>query len=262
MTYTYTMEIPDDARLEDGYIEFSGEPYLILQKRDDDGNIIAEKEIHETLENSEITSGCHGKENEEEEKKPVKSSRKLIKSGISSISFEKNLNDYSNDPTVTVTYDYDDGRDSDFYQKSIHECINDANNFISKGYRCLIDGLSVDNADAFDSSNSYLMVIKSSRKPIKSSLDERLVPYLEEFEEGYSDALTEDPMDSYAGYDSDRERCESFFKKFKNNHNLNDNDINDLENEIIYRWQKEDAEIGHDMGEMYGNHYGDAEYFK
>lgn len=162
---TYTMEIPDDARLEDGYIEFSGEPYLILQKRDDDGNIIAEKEIHETLENSEITSGCHG---EEEEKKPV-----------------------------------------------------------------------------------------------KSSLDERLVPYLEEFEEGYSDALfTEDPMDSYAGYDSDRERCESFFKKFKNNHNLNDDDINDLENEIIYRWQKEDAEIDHDMGEMYGNHYGDAEYFK
>lgn len=95
---------------------------------------------------------------------------KQIKSGISSISFEKNLNDYSNDPTVTVTYDYDDGRDSDFYQKSIHECINDANNFISKGYRCLIDGLSVDNADAFDSSDSYSMVIKSSRKPIKSGV--------------------------------------------------------------------------------------------
>lgn len=85
--------------------------------------------------------------------------------------------------------------------------------------------------------------IQSSRKPIKSSLEDRLVPYLEEFEEGYSNALVEDPMDSYAGFDTTDARCETFYKTFKSDHNLTDDDINKLENAVVDMWHEADAEI-------------------
>ena len=107
-------------------------------------------------------------------------------------------------------------------------------------------------------------MVESSRKPIKSSIEDRLIPYLEEFEEGYSSAMVDDPMDDYAGVDTTQFRLETFYETFKNDHNLSDDDINNLENAVLDIWNETDAESGEirDMGEMYGNHYGDAEYFK
>ena len=43
--YYFCALVNDDAYLEDGCLYFEGEPNLVLQKRDDDGNILAEKEI-------------------------------------------------------------------------------------------------------------------------------------------------------------------------------------------------------------------------
>ena len=47
MGYRFYALVNDDAYLEDGCLYFEGEPNLVLQKRDEDGNILAEKEITE-----------------------------------------------------------------------------------------------------------------------------------------------------------------------------------------------------------------------
>lgn len=93
--------------------------------------------------------------------------------------------------------------------------------------------------------------VQSSRKPIKSSLEDRLVPYLEEFEEGYADALTStDEMGNNA-------RLDTFYEIFKSDHNLNDNDISKLEGAVQDIWHEtEEENIEHDMGEMYGVPHG------
>ena len=121
------------------------------------------------------------------------------------------------------------------------------------GYRVLVDG----NYETEFSANSREEAIQkfkdyfankkkgvNSSRQIKSSLEDRLVPYLEEFEEGYSNALVEDPMDSYAGFDTSNARCETFYETFKNDHNLTDDDINALENAVLDMWHETDAELG------------------
>ena len=97
----------------------------------------------------------------------------------------------------------------------------------------------------------YEGFVKSSRKPIKSSLEDRLVPYLEEFEEGYADALTStDEMGNNA-------RLETFYEMFKSDYNLSDDDINKLEGAVQDIWHETEEEITeHDMGEMYGLPHG------
>lgn len=105
-----------------------------------------------------------------ESKKSAKKSIKEAKT-VTCISCEKNLNDYRNDPMCTQTWDYADG-DSKWYQKSIHECIEDAKKFIKKGYLCYIDGELFDEPDVFDDESYFKMEIKpksSAKKSIKES---------------------------------------------------------------------------------------------
>ena len=96
-----------------------------------------------------------------------------------------------------------------------------------------------------------LKPLNNSRKPIKSSLEDRLVPYLEEFEEGYADALTStDEMGSNASLDT-------FYEIFKSDYNLTDDDISKLEGAVQDIWHEtEEENIEHDMGEMYGAPHG------
>lgn len=107
-----------------------------------------------------------------ESKKHTTKSIKEAKT-VTCISCEKNLNDYRNDPMCTQTWDYADG-DSKWYQKSIHECIEDAKKFMKKGYLCYIDGELFDEPDVFDDKSYFKMEIKpksSARKSIKESLN-------------------------------------------------------------------------------------------
>lgn len=74
--------------------------------------------------------------------------------------------------------------------------------------------------------------IQSSRKPIKSSLEDRLVPYLEEFEEGYANALSStDEMGPEV-------RLDTFYEIFKSDYNLSDDDINKLKDSVEGIWKE------------------------
>ena len=70
-------------------------------------------------------------------------------------------------------------------------------------------------------------------KIIKSSLEDRLVPYLEEFEEGFADTQVVAPGDEM----DIPSRQETFFEIFKNDHNLTDEDINKLKNAVMDIWE-------------------------
>ena len=74
--------------------------------------------------------------------------------------------------------------------------------------------------------------IHNSRNPIKSSLEDRLVPYLEEFEEGYANALAStDEMGPEV-------RLDTFYEIFKSDHNLSDDDINKLKDSVEGIWEE------------------------
>ena len=80
--------------------------------------------------------------------------------------------------------------------------------------------------------NAYITPVQSSKKPIKSSLEDRLVPYLEEFEEGYADALAStDEMGPEV-------RLETFYEIFKNDYNLSDDDISKLKDSVEGIWKE------------------------
>lgn len=129
------------------------------------------------------------------------------------------------------------------------------------GYRVLVDG----NYETEFSANSREEAIQkfkdyfankkeginNSKKPIKSSLEDRLVPYLEEFEEGYSDALVKD---SQNGDDFTHVYEDTFYEMFKSDYNLTDADIQKLEKAVREIWDASSTEEGEvrDMGEMYG----------
>ena len=84
--------------------------------------------------------------------------------------------------------------------------------------------------------DNYMSPVNNSHKPIKSSLEDRLVPYLEEFEAGYADALAStDEMGSEA-------RLDTFYEIFKSDYNLSDDDINKLKDSVEGIW-KESKEI-------------------
>lgn len=77
-----------------------------------------------------------------------------------------------------------------------------------------------------------LKPLNSSRRTIKSSLEDRLIPYLEEFEEGYADALAStDEM----GPDV---RLDTFYEIFKSDYNLSDDDINKLKDSVEGIWKE------------------------
>ena len=75
--------------------------------------------------------------------------------------------------------------------------------------------------------------IHNSRKPIKSSLEDRLIPYLEEFEEGYADTQVVAPGDEV----DIPSRQETFFEIFKSDYNLSDEDINKLKDAVMGIWE-------------------------
>lgn len=97
----------------------------------------------------------------------------------------------------------------------------------------------------------YEGFVKSSRKSIKSSLEDRLIPYLEEFEEGYANAIT---RDSEEASEFEHVYEDTFFEQFKSDYNLTDEDIQKLDRAVREIWDASSTEEGEvrDMGEMYG----------
>lgn len=85
-------------------------------------------------------------------------------------------------------------------------------------------------------------------KIIKSSLEDRLLNLLEEFEEGYADTINRDVQEGSNGaYE------EAFIEGFKNDYNLTNEDIEKLRESVHEIWNasSEEGEV-RDMGEMYG----------
>lgn len=106
--------------------------------------------------------------------------------------------------------------------------------------------------DTIENYPEDLVPLNSSKKPIKSSLEDRLTPYLEEFEEGYADAINKDAWNE----DTDNVNQDTFFEIFMSDHNLTRSDIENLKNAVGDIWDETDEEIEHDMGEMYGVPHG------
>ena len=89
--------------------------------------------------------------------------------------------------------------------------------------------------------------VMNSRKPIKSSLEDRLIPYLEEFEEGYADTINRDAEEGVAGVYND-----AFLEGFRNDYNLTNEDIEKLKEAVHNIWNESAEDEIRDMGEMYG----------
>ncbi len=108
-------------------------------------------------------------------------------------------------------------------------------------YRVLVDGTyetefsAETDEEAIQKFKDYFAEsrgINNSKKPIKSSLEDRLVPYLEEFEEGYADALSStDEMGPEV-------RLDTFYEIFKSDYNLSDDDINKLKDSVEGIWKE------------------------
>lgn len=118
-------------------------------------------------------------------------------------------------------------------QKAANECrftvsADEAEYVAEQCVRLFLDTASWD--EAVNRPEEYQ--VNSSRKPIKSSLEDRLIPYLEEFEEGYADALAStDEMGPEA-------RLDTFYEIFKSDYNLSDDDINKLKDSVEGIWKE------------------------
>ena len=150
--------------------------------------------------------------------------------------------------------------DNEIYRQAFGTLLEDypPSEDISGGYRVLVDG----NYETEFSANSREEAIQkfkdyfadkkkgitNSRKPIKSSLEDRLLNLLEEFEEGYADTINRDAQEGSNGaYE------EAFIEGFKNDYNLTNEDIEKLRESVYEIWNtsSEEGEV-RDMGEMYG----------
>ena len=109
-------------------------------------------------------------------------------------------------------------------------------------YRVLVDGTyetefsAETDEEAIQKFKDYFAEsrgINNSKKSIKSSLEDRLIPYLEEFEEGYADAQVVAPGDEM----DVSSRQETFFEIFKNDYDLSDEDINKLKDAVMGIWE-------------------------
>ena len=101
-----------------------------------------------------------------------------------------------------------------------------------------------DNRDTDDLKNRR---IANSRKLIKSSLEDRLLNLLEEFEEGYADTINRDVEEGSNGaYE------QAFIEGFKNDYSLTNEDINKLKESVHEIWNEPVEDEIRDMGEMYG----------
>lgn len=155
-----------------------------------------------------------------------------------------------------------DYHDKEIYRQAFGALLEDypPSEDIPGGYRVLVDGnyetefSANSREEAIQKFKDYFAEsrgINNSRKPIKSSLEDRLVPYLEEFEEGYANAITRDSEDAS---EFNHVYEDTFFEQFKSDYNLTDTDIQKLDRAVREIWNASSTEEGevHDMGEMYG----------
>ena len=138
-------------------------------------------------------------------------------------------------------------------RRNIRSCISinpkkELNNELQKIDELIGDALThtemVKNGDY----DYYMSPVNNSHKPIKSSLEDRLLNLLEEFEEGYADTINRDVQEGSNGaYE------EAFIEGFKNDYNLTNEDIEKLRESVheIWNTSSEEGEV-RDMGEMYG----------
>lgn len=174
-------------------------------------------------------------------RRPIQQSRKPIKSTFGGNAVFEIMDDKLMDArrNIRSCISINPKRELDNELQKIDELIGDA----------LTHTEMVKNGDY----DNYMSPVNNSRKPIKSSLEDRLIPYLEEFEEGYSNAMVDDPMDHYIGVDTTQVRLETFYDMFKNDYNLTDDDINKLENAVLDIWNETNNEINqNEWNEMYG----------
>lgn len=178
---------------------------------------------------------------------PVQSSKKPIKSADKHSNYDEYFGDiYDSDRNNADNWSREEYNEmvetarGIFYpavQKAANACHftvsdNEAEYVAEKCVRCFFDNSSWD--EAVNRPEEYY--VNSSRKPIESSLEDRLVPYLEEFEEGYADVLAStDEMGPEA-------RLDTFYEIFKNDYNLSDDDINKLKDSVEGIW-KDSKEI-------------------
>jgi len=167
---------------------------------------------------------------------------------------------YVNSSRKPIKSDY---HDKEIYRQAFGSLLEDyaPEGDFPGGYRVLVDG----NYETEFSANSREEAIQkfkdyfankkkginNSKKSIKSSLEDRLVPYLEEFEEGYANAIT---RDSEEASEFEHVYEDTFFEQFKNDYNLTDADIQKLDRAVREIWDASSTEEGEirDMGEMYG----------
>ena len=92
--------------------------------------------------------------------------------------------------------------------------------------------------DTIENYPEDLIPLNSSKEPIKSSLEDRLVPYLEEFEEGYADAINKDSADN--GMENVNQ--DTFFEIFMSDNNLSNDDIQKLKQAVEGIWNETSEE--------------------
>lgn len=160
----------------------------------------------------------------------------------------------------TIKSDY---HDKEIYRQAFGSLLEDyaPEGDFPGGYRVLVDGnyetefSANSREEAIQKFKDYFAnkreSINNSKKPIKSSLEDRLVPYLEEFEEGYANAITRDSEDAN---EFNHVYEDTFFEQFKSDYNLTDTDIQKLDRAVREIWDASSTEEGEvrDMGEMYG----------
>lgn len=173
----------------------------------------------------------------------IGSAREPIKSADKHFNYDEYLGDiYDSDERNADSWSREEYNEmvettrSIFYpavQKAANACHftvsdDEAEYVAEKCVRCFFDNTSWE--EAVNRPEEYQ--VNSSRKPIKSSLEDRLVPYLEEFEEGYADALAStDEMGPEV-------RLDTFYEIFKSDYNLSDDDINKLKDSVEGIWKE------------------------
>ena len=92
--------------------------------------------------------------------------------------------------------------------------------------------------DTIENYPEDLIPLNSSKKPIKSSLEDRLIPYLEDFEEGYADAINKDSQNNGL----ENVNTDTFFEIFMSDNNLSNSDIQKLKQAVEGIWNETSEE--------------------
>lgn len=123
-----------------------------------------------------------------------KSNKNSIRESVTNITFDKDVSDHTNSPSVNTTFDYTN-RDSNSYQYDIHKAIDVATKFLKTGkYYLLVDDEKFEDPSVFDSENvqSMQLKLKESKKQDKKSIRESNRVGNNEFVPDYIDQFLED----------------------------------------------------------------------